>query len=238
MNGSIQDAYNLGWKIAGVLKGQLKPEILSTYETERRPIGQRLAELDEALSKGLGGTADDEEPLLSVFDLLREFADGRAIVYSPSIAMAKGTERGTAGGLKVGTRLHNHYVRAQATSGLAQTIELLPSDGRWRLVVYGVDVSNKAQLERVNKVGATITGADGLVSRYRSTTPGKPWLELLLIHASHLDVVDSNMFHDAFRPTNEEHGGTSWFQIWADAQARYNATDTALGEAHRTWELD
>ena len=238
MNISVQDAYNLGWKIAGVLKGQLKPEILATYETERRPIGQKLVEIDEALSKGLGGAADDKQPLMNVYDLLRKFADGRAVIYGPSIAVAKGTENRTASGFKLGTRLYNHYVRAQATSWLAQMVELLPSDGRWRLVVYGGDVSKKAQLERVNKLGAAVAGPEGLVSRYRSITPGKPWLEVLLIHASHLDDANPQMFHEAFRPRHEEHGGTSWFQIWADAPAPLQKTNAALGEAHRTMGID
>jgi phenol 2-monooxygenase (NADPH) len=52
---SLQGSYNLGWKLAGVLKGQLRPEILATYESERRPIGQKLVALDEKLFEGFGG---------------------------------------------------------------------------------------------------------------------------------------------------------------------------------------
>lgn len=235
MNISVQDAHNLGWKIAGVLKGQLKPECLATYEMERQPIGKKLVEIDEALSKGLGGAADDQEPLMNVYDLLRKFADGRAVVYSPNVAVAKAT---IAAGLQVGTRLHNHYVRAQATSWLQQTIELLPGDGRWRLMVYGGDVSARAQLERVNKLGASIVEPAGLVGRYRSITPGKPWLEVLLIHASDLDTVNIQMFHEAFRPRHEKHDGTSWLQVWADDPTPLQKTCSPIGEAHRALGID
>lgn len=38
MNTGIQDAHNLAWKIAALLKGSAKPLILNTYETERRPV--------------------------------------------------------------------------------------------------------------------------------------------------------------------------------------------------------
>jgi 2-polyprenyl-6-methoxyphenol hydroxylase-like FAD-dependent oxidoreductase len=36
-NTGIHDAHNLAWKLALVLKGQAEPELLSTYDTERRP---------------------------------------------------------------------------------------------------------------------------------------------------------------------------------------------------------
>ncbi|KAF0695132.1 Aste57867_14029 [Aphanomyces stellatus] len=42
MNTGIQDAVNLGWKLAFVLKGVAKPSLLATYETERRLVGQEL----------------------------------------------------------------------------------------------------------------------------------------------------------------------------------------------------
>ncbi|KAG8365938.1 hypothetical protein BUALT_Bualt17G0024000 [Buddleja alternifolia] len=38
MNTGIQDAHNLAWKLASVLKGIAQPSILFTYETERRQI--------------------------------------------------------------------------------------------------------------------------------------------------------------------------------------------------------
>ncbi len=37
-NTGVQDAHNLAWKLARVLKGIALPELLSTYESERRPV--------------------------------------------------------------------------------------------------------------------------------------------------------------------------------------------------------
>ncbi|GMH41411.1 hypothetical protein BSKO_09321 [Bryopsis sp. KO-2023] len=45
MNTGVQDAHNLAWKLASVLKGGSGREILDTYETERRPIAVSNAEL-------------------------------------------------------------------------------------------------------------------------------------------------------------------------------------------------
>lgn len=40
MNSGVQDAYNLCWKLAQVLRGVSSPELLDSYEAERRPVAQ------------------------------------------------------------------------------------------------------------------------------------------------------------------------------------------------------
>lgn len=42
MNFCIQDAFNLGWKLAAVVNGHAAPRLLATYESERRPIAEAL----------------------------------------------------------------------------------------------------------------------------------------------------------------------------------------------------
>ena len=42
LNLSLQDAVNLGWKLAAVLKGRAQPALVATYETERRPAAERV----------------------------------------------------------------------------------------------------------------------------------------------------------------------------------------------------
>jgi 2-polyprenyl-6-methoxyphenol hydroxylase-like FAD-dependent oxidoreductase len=41
MNTGLGDAFNLGWKLAGVVRGWGGPRLLDSYELERRPVGQR-----------------------------------------------------------------------------------------------------------------------------------------------------------------------------------------------------
>lgn len=43
MNGCMQDAFNLGWKLASVFKGESPHSILDTYEKERKPIGSQIS---------------------------------------------------------------------------------------------------------------------------------------------------------------------------------------------------
>jgi 2-polyprenyl-6-methoxyphenol hydroxylase-like FAD-dependent oxidoreductase len=51
MNTGLGDAFNLGWKLAGVLHGWGGPGLLASYEPERRPIGDRnrTASVENAL---------------------------------------------------------------------------------------------------------------------------------------------------------------------------------------------
>jgi 2-polyprenyl-6-methoxyphenol hydroxylase-like FAD-dependent oxidoreductase len=42
MNCCMQDAFNLGWKLALVLKGYASPELLNSYEAERRPVAEQV----------------------------------------------------------------------------------------------------------------------------------------------------------------------------------------------------
>jgi putative polyketide hydroxylase len=66
MNTAIQDAFDLGWKLAWVLRGWASPDLLASYETERRPVAaynvQRSSEpagarreTDQAMAWDLGG---------------------------------------------------------------------------------------------------------------------------------------------------------------------------------------
>ena len=44
VNTAIQSAQNLAWKLAAVLKGHASPQLLATYEAERRPVGVLASE--------------------------------------------------------------------------------------------------------------------------------------------------------------------------------------------------
>lgn len=42
LNLGIQDAANLGWKLAAQIQGWAPPGLLDTYHTERHPVGERV----------------------------------------------------------------------------------------------------------------------------------------------------------------------------------------------------
>jgi 2,4-dichlorophenol 6-monooxygenase len=41
-NTSVQDAYNIAWKLAHVLQGKADPALLRTYDDERAPVGRQI----------------------------------------------------------------------------------------------------------------------------------------------------------------------------------------------------
>jgi len=51
MNTGIQDAYNLAWKMALVLKEQSPPALLDSYNTERHQVGEEVVSLTDAATK-------------------------------------------------------------------------------------------------------------------------------------------------------------------------------------------
>ncbi|MET7648855.1 FAD-dependent monooxygenase [Streptomyces sp. NPDC005426] len=74
MNTSLQDSYNLGWKLAAVLRGDAPEELLDTYHSERHPVGRSLLANTRAQSLlVLGG--EEAQPLRDVLTELIRYPD-------------------------------------------------------------------------------------------------------------------------------------------------------------------
>ncbi|RPK59668.1 Pentachlorophenol 4-monooxygenase [Streptomyces sp. ADI96-02] len=54
INASIQDAYNLGWKLALAATGQAAPSLLDSYEAERRPAAAEVLGVSTRIHQGAG----------------------------------------------------------------------------------------------------------------------------------------------------------------------------------------
>jgi 2-polyprenyl-6-methoxyphenol hydroxylase-like FAD-dependent oxidoreductase len=48
MNAGIQDAYNLGWKLAAIASGEATEDLINSYEAERRPADQTVVQSGDA----------------------------------------------------------------------------------------------------------------------------------------------------------------------------------------------
>lgn len=53
MNTGIQDAFNLGWKLAGVIRGKYQPLVLESYNQERHPVAEGLIKGTDLAYKGI-----------------------------------------------------------------------------------------------------------------------------------------------------------------------------------------
>lgn len=69
LNGGLHDAYNLGWKLAEIVKGNPSQELLDSYDAERRQIGDEFVETGkEAYSWMLPQNADKRDELVVEFN--------------------------------------------------------------------------------------------------------------------------------------------------------------------------
>ena len=59
MNTGIQDAWNLGWKLALVVKGLATPRLLDSYEAERWPVGRTLLRYTDRIFSALVRSLSD-----------------------------------------------------------------------------------------------------------------------------------------------------------------------------------
>jgi tetracenomycin A2 monooxygenase-dioxygenase len=93
-NTGIQDAYNLAWKLEAVVNGAARPELLETYNEERRPVAdgtvaQALARL-QAWFKDAGRRLPPPEPI----------RDDNTVIFGyryPAGAFVDDGRQGTAG---------------------------------------------------------------------------------------------------------------------------------------------
>ena len=51
MNTGLQDAYNLGWKLAFAMKAIVKPAVLDSYATERHSVGRQVLKMTDAMTR-------------------------------------------------------------------------------------------------------------------------------------------------------------------------------------------
>src|SRR5690606_14000767 len=58
-NTAVEDAVNLGWKLAAVLKGQAPPALLDSYDLERRPVAVRNTQYAKRFADSLGNYRPD-----------------------------------------------------------------------------------------------------------------------------------------------------------------------------------
>jgi 2-polyprenyl-6-methoxyphenol hydroxylase-like FAD-dependent oxidoreductase len=146
MNVSMQDGFNLGWKLASVLRGQSSPKILHTYSDERHGIARELIDFDRKWAKMFSAPprdpskadSDGVDPaeLQKYFVKQARFTAGTETRYYPSIISAEPTYQHLARGLVVGMRFHSAPVIRLADAKPVQLGHTVKADGRWRLFVF------------------------------------------------------------------------------------------------------
>ena len=141
MNVSMQDSFNLGWKLAAALRGRCAPELLHTYSAERQAIAKELIDFDrewaKMLSAPLKSSTDpnaegvDPAEVQNYFVQHLRYTAGTATRYRPSHPdrRADPSEPGRGS-----CRRHALPFRAGHSPGRRQTSSPGPyGQGRWPL---------------------------------------------------------------------------------------------------------
>ncbi len=144
MNVSMQDGFNLGWKLAAVLRGRAPAALLATYSAERRAIAQKLIDFDREWSSMMAAplkspqTPNGVDPaeLQAYFVQHGRYTAGVMTRYAPSALTGAGAHQALATGFVVGTRFHSAPVVRLADAKALELGEVLKADGRFRLIAF------------------------------------------------------------------------------------------------------
>ncbi|KAF2029758.1 hypothetical protein EK21DRAFT_67138 [Setomelanomma holmii] len=231
MNVSMQDAYNLGWKLGLVIKGITQPSILKTYQSERRRIAQDLIDFDHKFSRLFSGrpakdVMDEEGVNMGDFKQAflkgNMFASGLSVNYGTSMLVAKpgsaidqgdGTDVSStqptkvvgrqelATNIKLGMRFPNYKVLNQSDARPWDFQQKLRSDGRFRLIIFAGHVVNAHQQARLRAFCQHLSSSSFLAPHLYKT------IDILTIHASRrADAELLRDFPDVLHPFDDKTG--------------------------------
>lgn len=139
MNVSMADTFNLGWKLAAVLRGQSVPALLETYSEERQAKAKELIEFDKDMARLFSAKPRDTSEAAqfqSYFKKHGRYTAGVETRYAPSMLTDTGTHAALATGYKSGMRFHSAPVIRLADAKPMHLGHVLKADGRWRLIGF------------------------------------------------------------------------------------------------------
>lgn len=138
MNVSMQDTFNLGWKLGYVLTGLGKPELLDTYSAERQEIAQNLIDFDREWSSMMAKKPEDfasKDELAEFYVSTQEFPMGFMTQYKPS-ELTRVEDQELATGYPVGKRFRSAETVRVSDGNRLHLGHLHKADGRFRLYVF------------------------------------------------------------------------------------------------------
>lgn len=137
MNVSMQDGFNLGWKLAAVLRKRSPHSLLHSYSAERRAIAKELIDFDREWASLLASSKGfDAAETQRYFIRHGRYTAGTAAHYKPSILTGEATHQHLAEGLVIGMRLHSAPVIRLADAKPVHLGHTVKADGRWRIFAF------------------------------------------------------------------------------------------------------
>lgn len=153
MNVSLQDGYNIGWKLGEILIGLASPSLLETYVLERQKVAIDLINFDRYFSKLFSsGAKTTPAEFQEGFIQAGKYTTGLTAKYeiSPITTSLESTQ--LASNVVVGMRLPSAQVVRFCDSKPMQLMEALKSDGRWRVMAFVGDLTVSENRSKLNEV--------------------------------------------------------------------------------------
>jgi len=146
MNVSMQDGFNLGWKLAAVLRKRCSPHLLHTYSDERQAVAQELIDFDREWAQVISSASPSNTDVGSrpfnpaetqrYFIKHGRYTAGTAVHYRRSFLTGEATYQHLAAGLTIGMRFHSAPVIRIADAKPIHLGHTVQADGRWRLFAF------------------------------------------------------------------------------------------------------
>ena len=241
MNMGIQDAWNLGWKLRLVLEGRAPAALLSTYDSERRPVAEDFIAFDRGFLKLFSSHDDSFKSKLAQG---KKFATGISICYPPSEIVKRSRDPPTQGGppegahgstfkvdLVPGKRLLDFQMVGHVDAVPTQVHRRLHAGGAFRVLIFAGDIGREARFATLSRIGAWLANPAGLGLLTRGGR--RALLEPLVIHTADRASREIFDFPEVFRPFDEV-GGMDYWRIFADEQSALDGH----GEVYKSLELD
>ncbi|CAG8060316.1 unnamed protein product [Penicillium salamii] len=167
MNVSLQDGYNIGWKLGEVLTGLANPSLLETYVLERQKVAIDLINFDRHFSKLFSsGAQTSPAEFQQGFIQAGKYTAGLTATYDvSSITCALESEQ-IASQVTVGMRLPSAQVVRFCDSKPMQLMQALKSDGRWRIMAFVGNLATPESQSKLVKLGDYLDAADGPVHSF------------------------------------------------------------------------
>ena len=139
MNVSMQDGFNIGWKLGHVLDGRAPKELLSTYHGERQPAAQNLINFDREWSTLMATPTeelDDPQAVEKYYVAAEEFAAGMMTQYDENLIVGDTKHQDLAVGFPVGRRFKSFEVLRRCDAFVQHLGHQHTADGRYRIYAF------------------------------------------------------------------------------------------------------
>jgi phenol 2-monooxygenase len=158
MNVSLQDGFNIGWKLATVLQGGATPDLLRTYDVERGKTAADLIDFDRWFTRLFSMKASKEqrttpEDFSKGFIKSGQYTAGLTSKYEDtSLTSSSGSKQDLAPKIVVGMRFPNAQVVRFCDAKAIPLMSTLKADGRWRVIIFAGRIDDQNTFESLHKV--------------------------------------------------------------------------------------